>query len=128
MKIKYLNFSKKSQEERSGIFLILFFIFILFSILLFSNFYIAKSGVNQFTELARSFINGKLYFLDNSIFNNNVSDNVFFNGRYYWPLGPFPAIALIPFFLFFFIFRLVNNFYSSFGKYYFSFSVLSPSF
>lgn len=101
MKIKYLNFSKKSQEERSGIFLILFFIFILFSILLFSNFYIAKSGVNQFTELARSFINGKLYFLDNSIFNNNVSDNVFFNGRYYWPLGPFPAIALIPFFLFF---------------------------
>lgn len=51
----------------------------------------------QFSELANSFLHQKLYFLDNSPFNKYISDNVYFNSHYYWPLGPLPAIILMPF-------------------------------
>lgn len=52
--------------------------------------------VPHYVLLANSFIQGKLYFL-NII---DKLDTAYFNGHYYWPLGPFPAILLIPFVLF----------------------------
>ena len=48
----------------------------------------------HFINLAQSFIQGNLSFTH---VNNNVSDYVLFNNKYYWPLGPFPAVLLIPF-------------------------------
>lgn len=52
----------------------------------------------HFVDLARSFISGSLSFTH---VNNNISDYVLFNNKYYWPLGPFPSILLIPFVFFF---------------------------
>lgn len=51
----------------------------------------------QFSELANSFLHYKLYFLDSSTFSKNVLDTVLFNNHFYWPLGPLPAIFLMPF-------------------------------
>jgi len=51
----------------------------------------------QFSELANSFLQHKFFFLNNSPYNQYISDNVYFKNHYYWPLGPFPAIALMPF-------------------------------
>lgn len=45
----------------------------------------------QFVSLASSFLQGKLYFLSPTF------DAAINNGHYYWPLGPFPAILLMPF-------------------------------
>jgi len=48
----------------------------------------------QFSSLADSFLHGKLFFLQNA---HTYYDTAFFNGHYYWPLGPFPALILMPF-------------------------------
>jgi hypothetical protein len=55
--------------------------------------------------LAESFLHGKTYFLSLPNFGH---DTVFLNGKYYWPLGPFPALLLLPFV---FVFRLFNLFF-----------------
>lgn len=51
-------------------------------------------GEQQFSYLAKSFAEGKLYFTQEP---GSWIDSSFFNGKYYWPLGPFPAILLTPF-------------------------------
>lgn len=87
-----MNFIKKNIYNLiplaflSAIFLIFIFIYNFFP---FSN--------QQFSELANSFLHYKLYFLDGSPYNQYISDNVFLSSHYYWPLGPFPAIILMPF-------------------------------
>jgi len=48
----------------------------------------------QFSLLAHSFRNGHLYFLDPI---TNCYDMTPHNGKYYWPLGPLPAVLLMPF-------------------------------
>src|SRR3989338_7010531 len=48
----------------------------------------------QFSYLAAAFIQGKFYFVDNLPM---FQDTVFHNGVYFWPLGPLPAILLVPF-------------------------------
>ncbi len=53
-----------------------------------------SGGEQQFSYLANSFLNGKTYFLT---IPRNVNDAVYLNDHYYWPLGPFPAIILMPF-------------------------------
>jgi len=74
----------------------------------------------QFVDLARSFIQGKLYFIypitpfstsvtlyKDAITHGNFdqykntdtflySDSSFYKGRWYWPLGPFPSILMLP--------------------------------
>lgn len=45
----------------------------------------------QFINLASSFLQGKLYF------PSDTFDSAINNGHYYWPLGPFPAVLLMPF-------------------------------
>ena len=47
----------------------------------------------QFSYLAQSFLHGKTYFLTS---DPSPHDTVFFKGKFYWPLGPFPALLILP--------------------------------
>jgi hypothetical protein len=47
----------------------------------------------QYRVLAESFIQGKLHFLS---MPRGWGDTALFQGRHYWPLGPLPAILLMP--------------------------------
>src|SRR3989344_5713193 len=71
---------------------------IVFLLLVFAGLLISM-GLNawdhqQFTYLAKSFLQGKLFFTSTL---NTWHDAAYFAGHYYWPLGPFPALLLIPF-------------------------------
>ena len=68
-------------------------------------FNLTTSANQQFSYLAESFLQGKSYFLS---LPNVGLDTVLFNGKYYWPLGPFPALLLVPFV---FVFRLFHLFF-----------------
>lgn len=48
----------------------------------------------QFTYLAESFLQGKAYFLDKP---SGWVDAILWEGKFYWPLGPMPAVLLTPF-------------------------------
>lgn len=62
-------------------------------------------GEQQFSYLADSFLRGKTYFLEKP---GSWADTTSYDGRYYWPLGPFPAVIILPFV---FIFNLINQFF-----------------
>ena len=49
----------------------------------------------QYVRLAEAFLSGKLDLLIE--LPAHVHDTAFYGGRYYWPLGPFPALVLTPF-------------------------------
>lgn len=51
---------------------------------------------NQYAELSKSFLQGRLDFSKEYVQQVGAWDMVYSNGKYYWPLGPFPAIALMP--------------------------------
>jgi hypothetical protein len=57
----------------------------------------------QFSYLALSFLKGRL---DISSYPTAWNDAAYFAGNYYWPLGPFPAIVLMPFVYTFSLFNL----------------------
>jgi hypothetical protein len=78
--------------------LVLFFAFVTFQCF-------KVVGEQQFSFLAQSFLQGKLYFLEITGYGG---DTVYLNGHYYWPLGPFPAVLLIPFV---YIFKLFGSFF-----------------
>lgn len=50
--------------------------------------------VNQYSYLAHAFLNGSLSFLTTP--GRSWEDTVFVSGWHFWPLGPFPAILLMP--------------------------------
>ncbi len=78
---------KKSVKDPE-IFFVIFLIVFLFLTIIRNNF--RSYCCQQFTLLSKSFLQGKLdipHDLDVSLFKN----------KYYWPLGPLPAILLIPF-------------------------------
>jgi hypothetical protein len=77
--------------------LLSFYILVAFYLSFFGNL-----AEQQFSQLSSSFLKGKLYFLDTS---KMIEDAVLWNGRFYWPLGPFPSILLMPFVLVFQTFR-----------------------
>lgn len=52
---------------------------------------ISIRGENQFSLLSSQFLSGKIYL------PNESGDAVLYKGNYYWHLGPFPAILLVPF-------------------------------
>jgi hypothetical protein len=59
---------------------------------------ICVQNEQQFAYLAQSFLHGKLAFLERPGNNwSDISDISLRNGIYYWALGPFPAIVLMPF-------------------------------
>jgi hypothetical protein len=62
------------------------------------GFNLTVSVDQQFSYLAESFLQGKTYFL---VPPASEYDTVFFQGKYYWPLGPFPAVLLLPYVLVF---------------------------
>lgn len=66
---------------------------------------LVRTGDQQYSNLAQSFLQGKFYFLDGS---RSWGDSVFYKGHYFWPLGPFPSILLTPFV---YIFNLKNIFF-----------------
>ncbi|MEK7580571.1 MAG: hypothetical protein AAB465_03120 [Patescibacteria group bacterium] len=72
--------------------IILFIVF--FAICVITN--ITIKSEQHFSFLAKSFLQGKLYFTEMPGFAWN-DDTTFYHGHYYWPLGPFPAILLLPF-------------------------------
>jgi hypothetical protein len=82
--------------------LIFLFFFLLVSIFIF---YWTPDHEQQFSLLAQSFVHGKLYFLDNS---QIIEDAVLWDNRFYWPLGPFPSVLLMPFV---YIFSFFNSFF-----------------
>jgi hypothetical protein len=48
----------------------------------------------QYRYLAESFLAGRLDFLERP--GTSWGDTSFYNNKYFWPLGPFPAVVLIP--------------------------------
>lgn len=60
-------------------------------IALFGN--LLVSHEQQYVFLAESFLRGKLYFTS---MPESWHDTAPFAGRYYWPLGPLPAVLLAP--------------------------------
>src|SRR3990172_5653509 len=90
--------------------LILIFLIIFTSLILIFNLYINVIGdFSGYTELARSFINKRLYLVHTSI----QEDYVLYDGKYYLHQGPTPAILLIPFVFFgalFICFRISKSF------------------
>jgi hypothetical protein len=53
------------------------------------------NGEQQFVFLAQSFLHGNLAFMEQP--GASWADTTPHNGSYYWPLGPLPAVALMPF-------------------------------
>src|SRR3989344_4557521 len=75
------------------VFIISLFLFLsLFTVLFTTN--LAIDSEQQFVLLAESFLKGQLDFVNIA---DDISDTAYFMGKYYWPLGPFPAVLLIPF-------------------------------
>jgi len=73
-------------------------IIIVHMIIVFSSlaiYFNSISGVHQhFVYMAKSFLQGKLYLVE---MPGNWFDAVKYDNHYYWPLGPAPAIVLMPF-------------------------------
>jgi hypothetical protein len=55
---------------------------------------IFMNAYQQFSYLAKSFLQGSLAFTES--YDGWWHDAVAFNGQHYWPLGPLPAILLMP--------------------------------
>ena len=64
----------------------------------------AVPSSQQFSELARAFLHGRLYFL--RPIGGVGQDPVVYNGHQYWGDGPFPALVLLPFVAVFSAFRV----------------------
>lgn len=67
----------------------LLILFLLLAVLLNATTY----KYQHFVHLAQSFLTGHLYLID---LPEGVGDTVAFGGHFYWPLGPFPAVMLMP--------------------------------
>ena len=94
-----LGVARKSKKKPSKLeIMILFWLFFsgFGNILIVNNLFLPREFM-QFSSLASSFLHGKLYLLQSGSTNY---DWAFFNGHYFWPLGPFPAFILMPFVLF----------------------------
>jgi len=75
-----------------SVFFFWFLIFLFAVLIVYNIFY--HSAFQYFVLLANSFLHGHLYFID-KLFDFN--DMAFYQGKYFWPEGPFPAIILMPF-------------------------------
>jgi hypothetical protein len=90
-----INFKAKDIYRFAPlIFLLSLLLSLLFANNIWGGFYVENQ---QFSELANSFLHAKLYFLEGSPCNNYRTDNAIFNNHYFWPLGPLPALILMPF-------------------------------
>ena len=104
------------KELRNVDLVVILIAMMVFAMLLVS-FNFGEVSDQQFTYLARSFIHGKLYFTELP----NLHDVAPFNGKYYWPSGPLPAILLIPLVKLFDIFDLF--FYQGYLEFFITLSI-----
>src|SRR3989344_1116340 len=74
----------------------LYYLIAFFFLLVLSFSLIFENYNQQFLYLAQAFLQGKLYFLEKP---GTLLDIIYYKGQYYWHLGPFPAILLLPFVL-----------------------------
>lgn len=79
----------------------------------------------QFSYLAEAFLHGRTYL---SVPPATAHDAVFFQGKYYWPLGPLPAVLLLPFVLIvrlfgLFFFQSYLHIFLVFGVFYLFFKI-----
>lgn len=94
--------------------------------ILFAFNFARYDGGQEYVLLAKSFLQGKTYLPGNYF----KIDTAYYNGHFFWPLGPFPAILIIPFIR---IFDLLNlgfrlgyiHFFLSLGIFYLCFKIAS---
>ncbi len=106
-----------------GHFSLLLFISTFLLTTFFFNFSIRDE--QQFSYLARSFLQGKLYFLQQPL---SWNDAALYDGQYYWPTGIMPALILVPFVFVFRIFGVLFTqgylqFFLVLGTFYFVFRI-----
>src|SRR3989344_5099319 len=77
----------------------------IFLIILLSIVNLLVNSGQQFVYLADAFLKGSF---SQAIKPENISDFAYFNGKYYWPLGPLPAVLIMPFL---FIFKTFQQSY-----------------
>src|SRR3989338_10072579 len=87
-----LNSSPKNNLNNPSLIIIALTIGAFTSLLTLTNIS-SGTGGQHFSYLAQSFLDGHTYFTQNL---KSWSDTTLFNGRHYWPLGPFPALLLLP--------------------------------
>ncbi len=89
---------KTEETKRSGpeSFLteFLFYVLIALGVFLLIQQDFSIRAEQHFVFLARSFLDGHTYF---SVFPGRWDDASYYGGHYYWPLGPLPALILMPF-------------------------------
>jgi len=83
----------------------------------------------QFSYLAEAFLHGTTYL---PVPPATAHDAVFFQGKYYWPLGPLPAVLLLPFvliarFLGLFFFQSYLHVFLVFGVFYLFFKIAAKT-
>lgn len=83
---------KNSEIFKLKIHPIWLFALFFFIISLGLNFYVTSE--QQFSYMSFGFLHGKAHYL---LIPPTTFDSVYFNGEYYWPLGPFPSVVLLPF-------------------------------
>jgi hypothetical protein len=68
-------------------------------ILALASWNFSNAGEQHFVNLAQSFLEGHLYLLQQP--ESGWGDTSLYQERHYWPLGPLPAVLLMPFVLLF---------------------------
>lgn len=99
-------------------------VFLFFAATLIFN--ISVRGNQHFSYLANSFLQGKAFFT--TIPDTSWTDTSFFRNQHYWPLGPFPAVLLLPFVFVanlphFFLFQGILNFFLVIGVFAFVYKI-----
>lgn len=92
-------------------------IFVLFVFAVILLFNVAGRDGQQFVDLAKSFLHLKPYFITSVPHH----DTVIFGGHQYWPLGPLPAIFLMPFVGIFSLFG--HEFYQGYLQFFLSIGI-----
>lgn len=82
------------MPTKSQLSLYLLFVSLLAGFICIFVFNFSLWGEDQFIYLAKSFLEGKLYFTTSA---GKINDTSFYHGHYFWPQGPFPAVLLLPF-------------------------------
>jgi hypothetical protein len=70
------------------------YLLLLTGVVILVRYNLMPAGEQQFVYLARSFLDGHLYFTSSLA---RWDDASYYVGHYYWPLGPIPAVIVLPF-------------------------------
>ena len=84
-------------REKNNLKKLLFILMCLVGFTFLASFSISTFQHQHFVQLAKSFISGRLYFSEIPHITNGYADTSYLNGKYYWPLGVFSSIILVPF-------------------------------